>query len=136
MPLYDYVCDECGHFEADFYLPLAEFGATVWCPNDPFLEAEMRTAIAAVSTIGPMPSKPVYGGGAEVSIHSAEEMREYKRKNPNSHFVDKNDSWMVRHRDQARERAESVARRQGFRDWEQRREVLRRDQNRRKQLDG
>lgn len=132
MPRYDYRCDNC-HAEEERLLTLAEHELMQECHG---CGAAMRTVIAAVRTIGPMPSKPVRLGGADVDVHSNEEMRQYQAANPNARVVDKDDSWMRKHRDESRERAEGLARRQGFRDWAQRNETMKREKKRRAVLDG
>lgn len=132
MPRYDYRCERCGCDE-EIFLKLSEFEIVQSCHD---CGAAMRRVISPVLTIGPMPSKPYRLGGADVDISSNEELRKYEADNPTARIVDKDDSWMRKHRDEARERAETVARGQGFRDWRQRGEKMKAEKHKKKVLDG
>jgi adenosyl cobinamide kinase/adenosyl cobinamide phosphate guanylyltransferase len=72
-----------------------------------------------------MPSKPVYIGGADVTLSSNEELRAYEAANPNEHVMSKHDNRLKDHKWRARERAESQARKQGWRDLDQRKQTQR-----------
>lgn len=132
MPLYDMVCDACGAFHDGVLMSIAEHDEGMDCER---CGAPTRTVIGAVAVVGPMPSKPYVLGGADVEVRSVEELRAYERENPTHRVLSKDDSWMRAHRDRARERAERVARGQGYRDWEHRQQAVAKDVRRKRELD-
>lgn len=127
MPLYDFRCDTgCGYFE-DMLIPLARLDDAV-CPD---CQGDITIRIGAVMTIGPMPSKPLRIGQVGRSFESSSELREYKKKNPNSEIIDAGSSEWRSHVDRAREKAEATAVRRGYRDLAQQKE--KRGQEKRKE---
>lgn len=115
MPAYDYVC-VCG-FEDEIIHPVRACDDVWACPD---CGAAMRRRLTAVATIGAMPSKPIVLGQTGIAATSNSEVREYERQNPNHRVVSSADSWWRRHKDTARENAEAQARKQGWRDLDER----------------
>jgi putative FmdB family regulatory protein len=128
VPLYDFRCDEgCGYFE-DMFIPLARLDDAV-CPD---CQGSITTRIGSVMTVGPMPSKPLRIGQVGRSFESSSELREYKKKNPNSAIIDADSSEWRAHVDRAREKAEATAVRRGYRDLAQQKEKRRQDRQRKR----
>ena len=111
MPLYDVDCPECGRVE-DTYVALKDY-ASATC-ND--CDSPVEILVRPVLTTGPMPSKPLNLGGAEVSITSSSQLREYKRQNPKAMFLNRNDKVWKDHYDEVRNKVEASAKKRGFRD--------------------
>lgn len=119
MPLYDYLCSACDEVEEVAH-PVS--GCEELHPCGRCGGPRVRI-IAPVSTVGPMPSRPLVLSSADLSFDRAEDARRYERDHP---LVSRNDGWWQRHRDKAREDAETLARRQGYRDLDHKRESDRR----------
>lgn len=115
MPAYDYRCTACG-VDEEIIHPASETEHEWLCVE---CDAPMRRRIAATPTIGAMPSKPVRLGGQD--FQSNAEARRWQAQNPTARAVSQNDTWWRNHKDRARERAEGVAVRQGYRDLDQKR---------------
>jgi len=114
MPMYDFKCpDGCGYFN-DVFVPLAQHGKTT-CPE---CAALMTTVISDVALIGPMPSKPLVVGQVGRTFESGSEWREYQRNNPDCQILSSDSTAWRKHRDMAAEKAESRARKAGYRDLE------------------
>lgn len=116
MPVYHYRCDDCEHDEEE-YLSVQDHDRGLWCK---WCGESMHTVPYATPTVGPMPSKPLKIGGADVSLHSKEELRAYQKANPNEHIMSKHDNRLKEHKWRARERAEKQAVKQGWRDLDHR----------------
>ena len=113
MPIYDMRCSECGS-EGEFICTVAEKD-NQQCPN---CDGALKSLIRPVSTIGPMPSKPLKLGGANVSFESMGELKKWERENPNTHVLSTNSkSWKDR-LDRSAERADAAAKKCGFNDSE------------------
>ena len=112
MPMYDLRClADCGYFY-DVYLPLAEYG-NAKCPS---CAGPMRTALRAVATVGPMPSKPLVIDHIGRTFHSRGEWNEYQRQNPDVQILSAESNHWKNHRDKVRNIANDKARKQGYRD--------------------
>jgi putative FmdB family regulatory protein len=118
MPLYDFRCDgDCGYFE-DMFIPLAEKDAAV-CPD---CGGSITTRIGAVVTVGPMPSKPLRVKQVGREFTSNSEYKQYQRANPDCAIISAGSSEWQKHRDSAREKAERMAKKRGYRDLAQQHE--------------
>ena len=114
MPVYDFKCpDGCGYFN-DIFVPLSEHGKTT-CNS---CGALLETVISEVALVGPMPSKPLVVDQVVRSFESTSEFNEYQRKNPDCAVVSADSTHWRQHKDAAREKVESRAKRQGFKDRE------------------
>lgn len=118
MPEYHYRCDDCD-FETDLIHSISECDDVHTCGVCP---SPMHRVPVPVATIGPMPSKPMTVGGAGVSFDRIEDVRAYEAANPNVRLTSRTSPGWRKHLDEARERAETVAKKQGFRDLDDRRE--------------
>lgn len=112
MPFYDIGCNACEEDFADVYASLESE------PKCPVCKKEGRIKIHPVPTIGPMPSKPLHLGGAEKFLTTNEQVREYKRANPNARFVTKDSSEWRNHYDDVRNHCDNKAKKRGYRDME------------------
>ena len=125
MPLYDFKCDdECGYFE-DMFVLLKDFNKAV-CPT---CQGSITYRISAVPTVGPMPSKPLKIDQIGREFTSNSEYRAYKRQNPGCAILSADSTEWKQHVDKVRLKAETMARKKGFRDLDQQREVRRLDRD-------
>jgi len=115
MPFYDIGCDACKEDFADVFASV--FGH----PQCPICKRDGKIKIHPVPTIGPMPSKPLRLGGAEKLCYTNEQVREYKRANPNARFVTKDSNEWRNHYDDVRNLCDSKAKKRGYRDLEDQR---------------
>ena len=67
-----------------------------------------------------MPSKPLHIDQIGQTFYSEAEKRAYFAKRPDRCLVDPGDSSFLRHKDLAREKAENISKKLGFRDLEER----------------
>lgn len=130
MPLYDYACDACGHRDLDVSLTLAEHESGHRCMCGLY----MHTIISPTAIVGPTDTRPMRIGGAGLEFTTKRELDSYLDKNPGHHPVSNTDSWMQRHRDGVRERVDTLAKNQGYRDWEHRQDSLRRENKKKRDL--
>ena len=114
MPLYDLQClGDCG-VQEDVFLNLFEADNPL-CPE---CGSKATLLVAPVRTVGPMTSKPLVMNQLGRTFETPAQLREYKKKNPDAHFYQPNDSTWVRYKDRIRENAERKAKKKGFRDLE------------------
>lgn len=118
MPSYTGRCTEHGEF--DEYIKVAQYlSEGLRCPD---CGQEARVVIRkAPGIIGPLPTKRLNIDQIGQSFGSAAEEKAYFKRHPNRAIVAKNDTEFVRHRDLAREKADTAAKRMGFRDLDDRR---------------
>jgi len=129
MPLYDYICEACGD-EHEMLVSVAEYDKQP-CPSCGV--GPMPRRIAAVMTVGPMPSKPIdLSATAGVRFYSNEERRQFERDNPNVAFYSTKDSVWRKKKDRARENADRAAMRAGYNDIEHQRSVMKKEALKRK----
>lgn len=127
MPFYDFKCpDGCGYFN-DIFVPLAEHGKTT-CPE---CQGLLTTVIGDVATIGPMPSKPLVVNQIGRSFDNGADWRQYQNENPGFEILSADSSAWEKHKTKVREKVEATARRQGFRDLEDRRQQKKKDKAKR-----
>lgn len=129
MPAYDFTCDNC-LVVGEVFLKLSEYDQPQPCPE---CGEPMRRVVAAVATVGPMPSKPLTVKQIGRSFESNAELRHYLRKH-NTEMWSKDDKAWKDHVDHATEMNERVARRQGFRDAAQFNEFRKKERKRRIEL--
>jgi|7_EtaG_2_1085326.scaffolds.fasta_scaffold05703_5 putative FmdB family regulatory protein len=122
MPLYEGRCSAHGTFEEILSVNEYVLNAGLNCPE---CGHHAKTIIAPVRTIGPMPSKPLVIDQIGQTFHSKAEQRAYFDKHPNRRIVDPSDSSFVALKDNAREAAETAAKKLGFRDHDDRRAKVR-----------
>ena len=114
MPFYDIGCNDCEEDFADVYASLESE------PKCPVCKKEGRIKIHPVATIGPMPSKPLVVKQIGREFESRAEFNQYQRENPGFEVLSANSSKWKQHKDLARERVETRAKKMGFRDHEER----------------
>lgn len=120
MPTYDLRCEQCHVVLHDVVMTIsARESATCECGGR-FESASWPKRVVS----GPTMTKPLRLGGADVEITTPAQLREYERNNPDARILSKNDSWLRRHKDNARERAERKARNAGFNDLHHQRVCL------------
>ena len=128
MPTYNGRCDSCGEFEdmmkASEYLKAG--GLT--CPAC----AKPATTLirTAPAIIGPLPSKTLEINQIGQNFSSPEEKRAYFARRGDRAIVSKNDSRWTDHYDAVRNQADQTAKKQGYRDHEDRRNSLTREKRR------
>lgn len=119
MPIYDMRCPEGDGYYPDIICSI-KMRHQQACPAC----GEFLVIVPPpISVVGPMPSKPLKIDQIGRSFESNEELRQYKRENPNARFQNKQE--FRKHKDEVRERCERSARRQGFTDLEEKRSHLR-----------
>lgn len=74
----------------------------------------------AIMTVGAMPSKPIRLGGADAEFTDNASYRKYLADNPTVRPVSQGSTWLRNHRDKNREAAERIAKKQGYRDLDDR----------------
>ena len=120
MPTYDLRCEQCHVVLEDVVMTIsARENATCECGGR--LESASWPKRAAH---GPSMTRPLRLGGADVEVTTPAQLREYERKNPDARIVSKDDSWLRRHKDNAREKAERKAQNAGFKDLRHQRTEL------------
>ena len=130
MPLYEGECD-CGWHGEDI-IPLATYSEVgITCPN---CGCRARTIIYPVPTIGPMPSKPIVSQQLNREFTSVSELREYERQNPGSKIISADSEYWRQHVDTVQEKSEQKAKVLGFRDADERKEHLRKEQKTRQKF--
>ena len=134
MPLYDFACTSCSRESPDVYLSLREHEAYTDGSAPVLCECggSMRTIISSVPTVGPTMTRPLTSRQLERDFTSPAEYRRYLRANPHIREHSGSSQTLRRHKDQARERAEVMAQKQGYRDWEHRQDELRTEKGRRR----
>lgn len=115
MPTYDFVCDACG-FEDVVFMRISERDEEVECPE---CLALMRRKVSAPALHGAIWDKKIRFGD-DLVFETNQQARDWQKANPNAHPVSRTSSWWRNHKDRSRERAESTARKMGFRDFEDR----------------
>lgn len=99
------------------------------CPCGTAYTAEMRIFGAyAHAPVGVFLTKPLEVSQIGRTFTSNSEWREYQKQNPDARVVSPGDRYWRDFRDRAREKAETHARRAGFRDLDERREYIRNKQ--------
>jgi len=126
MPTYNGRCNSCGEFEdlmkASEYLKQGG----LFCPH---CKKEATTLIRrAPAIIGPMPSNTMNIDQIGQNFSSPEEKRAYFNRRKDRAIVSKNDPKWIKHYDSVRNGADQSARKQGFRDHEDRQNFHRKDQ--------
>ena len=112
MPFYDFKCPDGHGYFHDVFVPLEKHGTT----TGPECELLLETVISEVALIGPMPSKPLVLEQAGRSFESASEYKQYQRENPGWDFLSPDSKAWKDHKDMARGKAEARAKREGYRD--------------------
>jgi len=131
--LYEGECSAHGRFEEVQSVNEYVLNAGLLCPK---CGHKARTVLHAPPTIGPMPSKPLVIDQIGQTFHSRAEEREYFKRRPDRRIVDPSDSSFLKLKDKAREDAEKMATRQGFRDLDDRRVKVKAQQARKKAIAG
>jgi len=129
MPLYRFVCEECGEFEA---LCRYEERATQRCSCG--MPAEHTYAPTSMLLVGAAPSKPIEVGGAGKVFETNHEYRKYLKDNPNVKIVDPKDSEFRRYKDRCDDDANRMARKAGYSDINHMRHTRRKEADRKKEL--
>jgi len=130
MPTYKGVCPE--HGEQSYFLSMQGY-----MENGLKCEVcgeEARTVIQPVRTIGPSFDHPLVIDQIGKTFTSKSEADAYFKAHPGRAIVAKNDSAFVKLRDSAREKAETKARKQGFRDLDAKKSHIRKEENIKKQI--
>lgn len=131
MPLYEGECLECGNMFEEF-LRLSEYESQgLICP---ICDKSARTVISAVPTVGPMPSKPLNIKQIGQSFTSNGEMRRYFEKHPDRVLADPGSNTWKNHVDYARGKADTVAKKHGYRDFADRRSSVKKEKVRKAAL--
>lgn len=118
MPAYDYRC-VTGH-EWEMVHSVAECDVDHECPKCGRLGSRI---IHAAALHGAIFDKKISIGGSGMTFNTNAELREYERNNPDVKHVSSSDSWWQSHKDEARENAERVAMKKGFRDLDHKRDL-------------
>jgi hypothetical protein len=125
MPTYDGRCDSCGEFNdimrATEYIERGGLSCPI-CK-----EPAVTLIRKAPAIIGPLPSKTLHIDQIGQNFSSVEEERAYFSRRKDRAIVSKSDPLWINHRDQAHNRADESAKQQGFRDHEDRKSFLRKD---------
>lgn len=130
MPTYKGVCEE--HGEGDYFLSMQGYMENgLKCGE---CGKEARTVIQPVRTIGPSFDRPLVLDQIGKTFTSKSEADAYFKAHPGRAIVAKNDSGFVKLRDTAREKAETKARAQGFRDLDAKKNHMRKEENIKKQI--
>jgi hypothetical protein len=125
MPTYDVKCPEgCGYFNDVFSL-LADLDKMV-CPE---CHAPVVRLISPVRTIGPTFSKPFQVDQIGKSFESKSDWDKYQQDNPDVQILSANSQSWRNHVDSVKDRIEKKAKRQGFRDNEDRKRHLKSNQS-------
>lgn len=122
MPIYDMRCPEGDGYYHDMLCSITERHQQP-CPA---CGVPLEIVPPPIMTVGPMPSTSTYKFD-QIGRHftSNEELRQYKRENPNVRFQNKHE--IRRHKDQVRAKCEATAQRQGYQDLEEKRGRLKKD---------
>tara|TARA_R100001143_G_scaffold62697_1_gene66727 strand:- start:211 stop:495 length:285 start_codon:yes stop_codon:yes gene_type:complete len=81
-----------------------------------------------------MPSKPLHIDQIGQTFYSEAEKRAYFAKRPDRQIVEPGDSAFTKHKDLAREKAENVSKRMGFRDLEERKSHQKNESARKREI--
>jgi|TARA_R110002012_G_scaffold48073_3_gene125605 putative FmdB family regulatory protein len=132
MPTYNGRCDSCGEFEdlmkASEYLKQGG----LFCPT---CKKSATTLIRkAPAIIGPMPSRTMDIDQIGQNFSSPQEKRAYFNRRKDRMIVSKNDPTWTNHYDSVRNGADQTARKQGFRDHEDRQNTVRKENSRRQAI--
>jgi hypothetical protein len=124
-------CTEHGEFDDE--MRMTEFAKNgLLCPTcGKHANVVIRNA---PPTLGPLPSKRLDIGQIGQSFSSLSEERAYFKSHPDRVIVGKGDATFRAHRDLACEKANSAAKRMGFRDLEDRRAYTRKDNAQKKRI--
>lgn len=130
MPLYDMRCDTCDTFDEVFCrYENRNDQACHSCGTLMYIVYKKPLRV-----VGILPSRPLTLRKQELEFTSNAELRRYQKENPNTVFVDTSDSAWRKHKDSARENAERVAKKAGYRDLDERRSIRKRENKRRQEL--
>ena len=125
MPMYDVKCTAgCGYFE-DVFALLAD-SHDLRCSE---CNAPVKILISPVRTIGPTFSKPLEIKQIGKTFHNQSEFDKYQRENPDVEVLGASSTAWTKHKDRVRERCETNARCQGYRDFEHKKKELKRAKN-------
>lgn len=131
MPLFDYACEACGHVEEDFLAGSGENPPeNIECP---VCSAPMTLALGLSHLIGIVWSgrnSPQTSRHAGITFQTNAEKREWQKEHPEIHEFAAGSPDDRRIHDQIRSKAEKLARRQGFRDLDDRNRYFRREMGR------
>tara|TARA_R100000700_G_C3162831_1_gene138522 strand:+ start:1034 stop:1459 length:426 start_codon:yes stop_codon:yes gene_type:complete len=132
MPTYTGMCVPHGEFEAIKKASEYIRDGGLFCP----VCNEKATTIIrkAPAVIGPLPSKQLSIDQIGRSFSSPEEQRAYFNHRKDRVIVGKDDSAWINHRDSVRNQADRTARKQGFRDHEDRKTRLKKDKTHREAI--
>tara|TARA_R110000765_G_scaffold42398_1_gene89566 strand:+ start:285 stop:713 length:429 start_codon:yes stop_codon:yes gene_type:complete len=130
MPTYKGICAE--HGEQKFFLTMRGYMEDgLKCGH---CGKEARTVIQPVRTIGPSSDHPLVLDQIGKTFTSKSEADAYFKAHPGRAIVAKNDTEFVKLRDHAREKAETKAQAQGFRDLAAKRSHAKKEENIKKQI--
>ena len=115
MPTYDLQCPECDAEYRNVVMSISSRG-TKACDSCGHTPLESRSWPTGIS--GPTETRPLRLGGDGTVITTPGQLREYERNNPSARILAKDDSWLRKHKDNAREKAERLARKKGHNDWD------------------
>jgi len=119
MPIYDMQCPEGDGYYSDIICRIDDRHQQK-CPE---CGVFLSIVPAPVMTVGPLPSKSAYTfSQIGRKFETNAELRQYRRENPEVRFQGKQE--FQRHKDVVREKCETTARRQGFRDLEAKQTAL------------
>jgi putative FmdB family regulatory protein len=123
MPLYDVRCTSgCGKNEV--YVPLRDADNIV-CPD---CSGPAVRLVSPVLAIGALFSKPIEFGQIGKKFETNEQLRNYKKENPDAKFVQKDSKEWRSHYDSVRNHCDKKAKKQGFSDHEARGKFLKKRQ--------
>ena len=120
MPTYDLRCQLCHAVLEDVVMTIsAREAATCECGGSFESASWPKRAVS-----GPTMTRPLRLGGADFEVTTPAQLREYERANPTARVLSKDDSWLKNHKDKSREKAESKAQKQGFKNLNHQRAEL------------
>ncbi len=119
MPLYDIRCTgDCG--KSEVFVPLSQIDSIQCACGKPAVRL-----VSPVKTIGAVFDKKLsFGCQTKKSFETNAEYRQYKKDNPNAEFLNKDSKKYRDHYDKVRNHCDSQAKKQGFRDHEDRGKFL------------
>ena len=112
MPIYEVICDECGYGEEYSKIAVRDNIKCSECGSN------VERVISPVTTIGIVWDKKVSISQIGKTFNSNAEMRQYEKENPGFTFMTRGSPEWRAKRDHSRNRVEKLAKRSGFRDWD------------------
>jgi len=114
VPLFDLDCPQCG-LQEDVLVLYVSVSRDYPCPDCDFLAQKLPSVMYAT---GILPSKPLEVDHAGLALDSNQALRDYKKKNPESNFVDRKSTYWKNKVERLHSRREVRVQKQGFRDFE------------------